>query len=100
MLVTLDILCKYKVRLSQYYMGYEPVFITFLNKDNPIYHIIVADNDNKKCVVKLVNAYLLSIPKDDKLILAFSDNIELANIDFEITFLYATYLGLKIENDA
>lgn len=46
-LIALDILCKYKPRLSKYYLGYEPVIITFLTKDNTMYHIIVADEENK-----------------------------------------------------
>ena len=74
MLVALDILCKYKSRLSKFYLGYEPVIITFLTKDNLMYHIIVADEENKKGVVKLVNSYPLSLPKVDKLILAFPDS--------------------------
>ncbi len=31
MLIALDILCKYKARLSNYYIGYEPVIISFLS---------------------------------------------------------------------
>lgn len=98
MLVALDILCKYKDRLFKYYMGYDPVLITFLTKDNTMYHIIVADEDNKKGIVKLVNSYPLSIPKVDKLILAFPDGKELENIECSIPFLYSTYPGLDVLN--
>lgn len=73
LLIVLDILCKYKTKLSQYYLGYDPVIITFLTKDNTMYHIIVADENNKKGIVKLVNAYPLSLPKADRLILLFPD---------------------------
>lgn len=45
MLTALDILCKYKSKLKQYYLGYNPVIITFLTKDNTMYHIIVADDE-------------------------------------------------------
>ena len=52
---------------------YYHIYITFSTKDNTMYHIIVADTENKKGVVKLVNTYHLSFPKADKLILAFPD---------------------------
>ena len=98
MLVALDILCKYKSRLSKFYLGYEPVIITFLTKDNLMYHIIVADEENKKGVVKLVNSYPLSLPKVDKLILAFPDSKEIDNIKCEFPFLYTTYPDYEIIN--
>ena len=97
-LIALDILCEYKPRLSKYYLGYEPVIITFLTKDNTMYHIIIADEENKKGIVKLINSYPLSLPKADKLILAFQDKNELENIECEIPFLYAVYPGLEIIN--
>jgi len=98
MLIALDILCKYKPRLSNYYLGYDPVIISFLSKDNLLYHIIVADEGNKRGIVKLVNSYPLSLPKADRLILAFPDGEELENINCEIPFLYSTYPGLEILN--
>ena len=98
MLVALDILCKYKDRLSKYYIGYDPVLITFLTKDNTMYHIIVADEDNKKGIVKIINSYPLSLPKVDKLILAFPDDGELNNIYCSVPFLYCTYPELRIIN--
>ena len=48
MLIALDILCKYKYKLVNFYQGYEPVFITFLTNENLLYHVIVADEDNKR----------------------------------------------------
>ena len=91
MIIALDILCKYKTRLVKFYQGYEPVFITFLTKDNLMYHIIVADEENQKGVVKLINSYPLSLPKADRLILAFPNGEQLENIECEIPFLYSTY---------
>ena len=98
MLIALDILCKFKPKLKQYYIGYEPVLITFLSRDNLVYHIIVADEDNKKGIVKLINAYPLSLPKADKIILAFPDREEYENIECEIPFIYAVYPQLEIIN--
>ena len=99
MLIALDILCKYKNRLSKYYLGYEPVVITFLTKENLLYHIIVADEENKNGIVKLVNTYPNSISKADKLILVFPDELELENIECKIEFLYCTYPGYEILNE-
>ena len=99
MIIALDILCKYKTRLVKFYQGYEPVFITFLTKDNLMYHIIVADEENQKGVVKLINSYPLSLPKADRLILAFPNGEELENIECEIPFLYSTYPGLEVLNE-
>lgn len=99
MLAAIDVLCKYKGKLSKFYKNYEPIYITFLTKDNTMYHIIVADEDNEKGVVKIVNSYPLSIPKADKLILLFKNELELENIDCEIPFLYCTYPELKVINN-
>ena len=98
MLIALDILCKYKGKFIKFYQGYEPIFITFITNENLLYHIIVADEENKKGIVKLVNSYPLSLPKADRLILAFPDRGELENIDCDIPFLYCTYPYLDIIN--
>lgn len=98
MLIALDILCKYKNRFVKFYKGYDPVFITFLTKDNLLYHIIIANENNKKGIVKLVNSYPLSIQQADKFILAFPDKGEYENIDCEIPFLYCIYPALEIVN--
>ena len=98
MLIALDILCKYKNRYVKFYQGYEPIFITFLTKENLLYHIIVADEENKKGIVKLVNSYPKSLPKADKLILAFPNGEELENIDCKIPFLYTIYPSFEIIN--
>lgn len=98
-LIALDILCKYKARLNKFYQGYSPVLITFLTNENLLYHIIVADEQNKKGIVKLVNSYPLSLPKADRLILAFPDREEIDNIDCQIPFLYTTYPEYEIINN-
>ena len=82
MLIALDILIKYKGRFVKFYQGYEPIFITFLSKDNLLYHIIVADEENEKGIVKLINSSQ-SFPKADRLIFAFPDESELMNINCE-----------------
>lgn len=99
MIIALDILCKYKNRYVKFYQGYDPVLISFLSKEKLLYHIIVADEENEKGIVKLVNSYPLSIPKADKLILAFPNEKELENINCEIPFLYTTYPNFKVINE-
>lgn len=99
MLIALDVLCKYKGRYKQFYKGYNPVYITFLSKENLLYHIIVADEGNERGIIKLINAYPPSLPKADRLILAFRDRGELENIRCEIPYLYCTYPGLEVIND-
>ncbi|MCI8396413.1 MAG: hypothetical protein HFJ52_01645 [Clostridia bacterium] len=98
MLVALDILCKYKNRYVKFYKNYEPIFISFMTNDNLLYHIIVANEENKKGVVTLVRSYPLSIPLADKLILAFPDKESLSDIGCNIPFLYCTYPNLEIVN--
>lgn len=98
-LIALDILCKFKGRFSNFYIGYEPVVITFVTKDNLKYHIIVADEGNKKGIAKIVNSYPLSIPKADKLILAFPDREGIDDIDCSIPFLYCTYPNFEVINE-
>lgn len=99
MLIALDILCEYKGRFVKFYRGNFPVYITFLTKENLLYHIIVADDGNKKGIIKLVNSYPLSLPKADRLILAFPTREEVDEIQCEIPFLYCTYPNLEVIND-
>ena len=99
MLIALDILCKFKSRLANYWVGYTPINITFLTKDNIKYHIIVAVEENTKGIIKLINSSPLPIPKADRLILAFSSGGEVNNIECEIPFLYCIYPELEIINE-
>ena len=99
MLIALDILCRYKGRFVTFHKGNFPVYISFLTKDNLLYHIIVADEGNKKGIIKLVNSYPLSLPKADRLILAFPSREELEKIDCQLPFLYCTYPDLDVVND-
>ena len=56
MIYALDVLCKYKGRFKQFHRSFYPVYITFLTKDNTLYHIIVSDkNDEKRCFKTIKN---------------------------------------------
>lgn len=98
MLVALDILCRYKGRFVTFHRNNFPIYITFLTKDSLLYHIIVADQGNKKGIIKLVNSPLY-LPKADRLILAFPDREDVEKITTDIPFLYCTYPDLDIVND-
>ena len=98
MLVALDILCKYKGRFKQFYKSYSPIYITFLSKENLVYHIIVVEEGNEKGIVKLLNSRKIVFPNADRLILAFKDEEEFENIECDIPFLYCTYPKLEIIN--
>ena len=98
MLIAIDVLCKFKKRLQMYYTGYHPVKITFLTKDNNLYHIIVGDEENRKGIVKLLNSNPLPFVKADKIVLAFPNETDLNDIDCSIPIIYCTYPGLEIIN--
>lgn len=98
MLVALDVLCRYKGRFKTFHKNCFPIQITFLTKDNLLYHIIVADEGNKKGIIKLINSPLY-LPKSDRLILAFPDREDVEKITTDIPFLYCTYPDLDVVND-
>lgn len=98
MLIALDILCRYKGRVVTFHKGNFPIYISFLTKDNLLYHIIVADEGNKNGIVKLVNSPPC-IPIADRLILAFPDRKDVEKITNDIPFLYWTYPDLDVVND-
>lgn len=95
MLIALDILCEYKGRFVKYYKNYEPICITFLNNENELYHIIVADEINEDSIIKRVNNPP-SLQDADKYILAFKDTKKIDKIKTNHSFLYCTYPGLEI----
>lgn len=41
MIHALNVLCRYKGRFKQFHKGYDPVYITFLTKDNILYNVNV-----------------------------------------------------------
>ena len=60
--------------------------------------MIVANEENKKAIIKKINTYPLSLPKADKFILVFPDDKEIENIECEIPFLYCIYPQYEIIN--
>ena len=96
MLIALDILCKFKPRLINYWLGHIPVCISFITEDNVKYHIIVADDENRDGIIRLVNSVPLPFEMADKLILCFNNREDINNIKCDIPFLYCVYPELSI----
>ena len=98
MITALDVLCKYKSRLKRYYKGFDPVYITFLTKENVLYNIIVTDKQNEQGVLKLLKISSPLIPEADKFILLFQDDVCFENIECTTPYAYCIYPELKIIN--
>lgn len=96
MISAIDVLCRYKNRLQQYHKGYDPVYITFLTKENTLYNIIVTDKLNEKGVLKLLRINSTSIPEADKFILLFEDKNSFDDVECKVPFMYCTYPELEI----
>lgn len=98
MIYALDVLCKYKIRLKRFHKGYDPVYITFLSKDNILYNVIVTDKSNENGVLKLLKNNSPLIPEADKFILLFQDKACFENIECSTPYAYCIYPELKIIN--
>ena len=96
MIYALDILCKYKKRLKQYYKGYEPTYITFLTQDNMLYNIIATDKENEQGVFKLLRIESPIIPESDRLNLLYKDEVCFNEVQCSIPYIYSIYPGLRI----
>lgn len=100
MIAALDVLCKYKKRLIHFRKGYDPVYITFLTKNDTLYNIIVTDKDNEKGVLKLLNINPPYFQEADKYIVLFEDEEAFDNIECCVPYLYCTYPEIKIVNNS
>lgn len=96
MIYALDVLCRYKKRLKEYYKRYDPVYITFLTKDNILYNIIVTNKSDEQGVLKLLKNNAPTIPEADKFILLFEDETCFNDIICSTPFAYCVYPSLKI----
>lgn len=96
MISALEILCKYKNRFKYFHKGFEPVYITFLSKDNLLYNIIVSDKNNEQGVVKLLKIKSPMLSESDKLILLFEDENCFEKVESETPYIYCTYPEIKI----
>lgn len=96
MIYALDVLCRYKKKLKKYYKRYDPVYITFLTKDNILYNIIVTDKSDEQGVLKLLKNHAPTIPEADKFILLFQDEVCFKDVICSTPFAYCIYPSLKI----
>ena len=95
MIAALDVLLAYKQRLTDFYLGNNPVYISFYSEDN-LYNVIVSDEDNQEGIVKRLNNRPLDFSHADRYILLFKDVSMLDKIKFEMPYLYCTYMPVKI----
>ena len=98
MLKAIELLCKFKKRLKETYLAKYPAVISFMTIENTLYSIIVANEDNKEAIIKLLNINVDTIDNADKLLLIFPDASDLNNITCEKQFAYTTFPALKILN--
>ena len=98
MIYAIDILCKYKNRFKYFHKGFDPVYITFLSKENLLYNIIVTDKASEKGILKLLKINSPSIPEADRLILLFKDDSCLNNVICNTPFAYCVYPDMNILN--
>ena len=100
MLAALDIICIYKneKRINDIdFIGpsVNPVMLTFPDTDDNRYDIIVADKTDEQSIVKKINN-LVFMPKADKYIFMFKDDMQITNIKFEKPYIYCTYPEINI----
>lgn len=96
MIAAIEVLCQYKGRFKQFHKGYDPIYITFLTKDNILYNIMVTDKSNENGVLKLLEINSPSIPEADRNIILFEDEYCFDKIKFSNSYIYCTYPELKI----
>ena len=94
----LNVLCRYKGRFKQFHKGHDPVYITFLTKDNILYNVIVTDKSSEQGVLKLLKVNSPIIPEADKFILLFQDDSCFDTLECNTPFAYCVYPELKVIN--
>ena len=87
-------MCEYKGRYKYFYKNFEPIYISFLGKNNELYDIIVTEKADERGVIKLLKNK--TNWNADKIILLFEDTEMLNKIDINIPYLYCTYPSIKI----
>lgn len=95
-LAAIDVLCEYKGRFTQFYKNFEPIYITFLSKNNELYNIIVSEKADEKGIIKMLKNRPSGSWNCDKLILLFEDTEMIDKIETNIPYLYCTYSPIQI----
>ncbi len=96
MLAALDVLCEYKGRYKQFYRNLEPVYLTFLSKNNQLYNVIVSEKADEKGIIKMIRNKPSGSWNCDKLILLFEDTEMVDKIETDLPYLYCTYPPVEI----
>lgn len=95
-LAAIDVICEYKGRFKQFYKNFEPIYITFLSKNNELYNIIVSEKADEKGIIKMLKNRPSGSWNCDKLILLFEDTEMIDKIETNIPYLYCTYSPIQI----
>ena len=95
-LAAIDVLCEYKGRFKEFYKNFEPIYLSFLTKDNQIYNVIVSEKADEKGIVNKLKNKPSGSWHCDKLILLFEDTEMVNNIETDIPYLYCTYPPIEI----
>ena len=95
-IAAIDVLCEYKGRFKYFYKNFEPIYLSFLNKNNELYNIIVSEKADEKGIVKMLNNKPSGQWNCDKLILLFEDTEMIDKIETETPYLYCTYPPVDI----
>ncbi len=83
---------------KQFHKRYDPVYITFLTKDNTLYNVIVTDKNSEQGALKLLKINSPIIPEADKFILLFQDYSCFEMVECNTPFAYCVYPELKVIN--
>ena len=95
-LAAIDVLCEYKGRYKQFYKNFEPVYLSFLSKDNQLYNVIISEKADEKGIVKMLKNKPSGSWHCDKLILLFEDTGMVDKIETDLPYLYCTYPPVEI----
>lgn len=95
-IAAIDVLCEYKGRFKQFYKNFEPIYLTFLSKDNEIYNVIVSEKADEKGIVKMLKNKPVGKWNADKLILLFEDTEIINQIETNIPYLCCTYSPVEV----
>ncbi len=94
MIAALDVLCKYKGRYKYFKRNFEPVYISFLSKNDETYDIIVSEKKDEEGIIKMLNKN--QNLNADKLILLFEDEQAKSRLNITKPYLYCIYPEIKV----
>lgn len=95
-LAAIDVLCEYKGQYKEFYRNFNPIYLTFLKKNNELYNVIITEKADEKGIIKMLKNKPSKNWKCDKLILLFEDTEMIDKIETDMPYLYCTYPPVDI----